>query len=149
MQYVGVVGALVNNNPNATFRYKTDPTSDGAVIYNQTNGGYRNRTVQIQNISKANYITGGITFDPLTESAVAVYANLTEYPDLVLVSSSIDNTNGVALFNVSRSDPNNPIISLFDNRTNLANIKLLYWNYTTLPAQTSSLRTARSLIIPR
>jgi PKD repeat protein len=126
--YRGSLTGFIDTSPNSTYRYKTDPGSI-AGISNWTNGGTRNRTVQVQNISEANYLVGGGNFDPLHEQVRAVYLNFTNYPDLVLESYSIDNVGGIVAYNVSRGGTNK-ITALFDNRTNFLDVEVLYYNYT-------------------
>jgi PKD repeat protein len=94
-------------NPESTFRYKTDPTSS-AIISNQTNYGdgigIRNRTVQIEGIYNADYIIGTAIFNPTYVHVQNVYLNKSTYATgMTLVSSSIDNVNGLIRFNVSRT----------------------------------------------
>jgi PKD repeat protein len=126
--YRGSLTGFIDTSPNSTYRYKTNP--DGIVgISNWTNEGTRNRTVQVQNISEANYLVGGGNFDPLHEQVRATRLNLTNYPDLVLESSSIDNVGGIVTYNVSRGGTNK-ITALFDNRTNFLDVEVLYYNYT-------------------
>ncbi len=127
--YVGSLQASIDTSPNSTFRYKTDPSNE-AIIYNQTNSGTRNQTLQIQNVTEANYIIGAIAFDPTTERVKNIFVNSTNYPDITIVSSSVDYTHGEIAFNVSRGGTNK-FVSLFDNRTNLLDIQFLYYNYTT------------------
>jgi PKD repeat protein len=126
--YVGSLQASIDTSPNSTLRYKTNP-DHLAVIYNQTNGGIRNRTVQIQNITEATYIAGGLFFDPTTEKVKGIFVNSTDYPDIILVSSSVNYANGEVSFNVSRGGTSK-FVSLFDNRTNLLDVEFLYYNYT-------------------
>jgi len=143
VQYNGAIGGMIDTSPYSTFRYKTNP-GDLAVIYNQSFGGTRNRTVQAQNLTDATYLLGGVNFDPLHEKALAVIPNLTNYADLVLVSSSIDNVGGSVSFNVSRGGTNK-ISALYDNRTNLVDVKFLYDRYTT-DTNFSSFFTSGTLI---
>ncbi len=117
----------VNINANATLRYKTNPTDPLQYVYNQT--GPRNRTVQIQNITNATSIYASANYEPLyaVVSGIPVL-NKTVYSDMTLDSYSIDSVNGVISFKVSRAAG---IKALFDNRTDLVDIPMLYYNYTT------------------
>jgi PKD repeat protein len=118
----------ININENATLRYKTNP-EDYAVTYNQT--GARYRTVQIQNLTNATMINGTTNFLVGNMIAQGVGLNNTVYGDMVLNSYSIDNENGIVSFSVSRSGG---IKALFNNRTDLVDIPMLYYNYTTEPS---------------
>jgi PKD repeat protein len=128
-QYVGTIAALGDYNPNSTLRYKTNP-GGLATIYNQTNNGVRNRTVQIQNASRLNNITVSVNYDPLVGYVKGIYANQTDYPDMWVESSSIDNTNGIITVKMSRTNQNNPIVANLDTRINLVDFEMLYYNYT-------------------
>jgi PKD repeat protein len=120
-----------NVNPNATLRYKTNPgIPSPAAIFNQTEGGLRTRTAQIQNITNATYISAAMTYDPLHVRPQSVSLNTTIYGDMTLVSSSIDGNNGIINFNVSRALG---IKALFDNRTDLVDVPMLYYNYSADP----------------
>jgi PKD repeat protein len=116
--------SYMNINPNATLRYKTNPTDPLQYAYN---GTPRNRTVQIQNITNATHILGTINYDRLHIVPVYVVLNTTVYNDMVLVSSSVDATNGIVNFNVLRALG---ISALFDNRTPLIDVGMNYYNYT-------------------
>jgi len=116
----------VNINPNATLRYKTDPSfPSNAIVYNATP---RYRTVQIQNLTNATYVSGKLNFEPGSMFAQTVTLNSTVYADMVLESYSIDNNNGIVNFNVSRAAG---IKALFNNRTDLIDVPMLYWKYST------------------
>jgi YVTN family beta-propeller protein len=115
-----------NINPNTTLRYKSDP-SPGVTIGNQTNGGVRIRTMQIQNVTNATSIFGQMTYDPLHVMVLNVTTNTSTYGDLVLSSSFIDNVQGLISFNVTRTAG---MDSLFDNRTSILNAAMLYYNYS-------------------
>jgi PKD repeat protein len=116
-----------NINVNATLRYKTDPAfPSNAIIYNQT--GARHRTVQIQNLTNATYISGKLNYEPGSMFAQTVVLNNTVYADMTLESFSIDNNNGIVNFNVSRAGG---ISALFNNRTDLIDVPMLYWKYST------------------
>jgi PKD repeat protein len=128
--YRGSLTGGIDPNPYSTLRYKTDPADyASAIIYNQSYGGMRNRTIQIQNVTTARYVIGSVTFDPVHESAIAIRPNTSTYTDLVFESSSIDNVGGTATFNVSRSGVN--MTSLYDNRTSIVDVQLLYHTYST------------------
>ncbi|MDD2246322.1 MAG: PKD domain-containing protein [Proteiniphilum sp.] len=127
-QYFGSSQLMIDTSLNSTYRYKTNPDQI-AIIYNQTNGGVRNRTVQVQNISEALYLIGGGNFDPEHEKVRNVYLNTTDYSDLVLESYSIDNAGGTVAYNVSRGGINH-ITAPFDTRTNFLDVQVLYYNYT-------------------
>jgi PKD repeat protein len=127
--YVGTLQASIDTSPNSTLRYKTNPDMP-AYIYNQTNGGTRNRTLQIQNISEATYITGALSFDPTTERVKNFFVNSTDYSDIILVSSGVNYVNGEVTFNVSRGGTLKFTAPL-DTRVNLLDVQFLYYNYTT------------------
>lgn len=126
-EYRGVLETIFPDiNPNSTFRYKTNIT-DPAPIANQTNGGTRNRTVQIQNITNTSYVVGEITFNPLYVYAKSIQLNLSFFPTgMTLLSSSIDNVNGLIQFNISRPAGFNP----GTNRASILDYTALYYNYT-------------------
>ena len=117
-------------NPSSTLRFKTDPTST-VLIANQTDGGYRNRTIQIQNVINTTYIHGVVTFDSNHLQAQEVNLNTTIWNDMTLVSYAIDNTygddpsTGTVAFNVTRPSGFQPGTT----RSDLIDIKMLYWNY--------------------
>lgn len=137
-QYRGSLTGGIDPNPNSIMCYKTDPANYlDAIVYNQTKGGIRNRTVQIQNVTYAKYVSGAISFDPLHTKAVAVRVNSSTYSDLIIESSSIDNTAGTAAFNVSRGGVLN-ITALGDTRTSFADIQMLYHSYSTDPIGTQT-----------
>lgn len=100
-QYIGELNAAYPDiNPSSTFRFKIDPAPyPVAYVYNETTIG---RTLQIQNITHTDYIVGSITTDPLYTKITYVQPNTTEYNDIVLVSSTINNVYGIIEFNITR-----------------------------------------------
>jgi PKD repeat protein len=124
----------VNINPDATLRYKSDPSS-GVTIGNQTNGGVRIRTMQIQNVTNATSVFGQMTYDPLHIMVLNVTLNSSTYNDLILSSSSIDNVQGLITFNVTRTAG---MQSLFLNRTSILNAGMLYYNYSLTNSDTQA-----------
>ena len=111
-------------NPDSTFRYKTDPTGS-AYIDNVT--AVRNRSVQIQNITNTSYVVGAAYFQPLYGYVKSVQLNLSYYPTgMTLVSSSIDNTNGIVEFNISKPTGFSP----GTDRASIIDYTIAYVNYT-------------------
>jgi len=126
-QYNGILETVYPDiNPNSTFRYKTLP-EELAYIDNVTNGGTRNRTLQIQNITNTSYVLGAITFNPLYVLTKSVQLNTSYYPTgMTLVSSSIDNVNGIIEFNISKPTGFSP----GTDRASILDYTVLYYNYT-------------------
>lgn len=118
-----------NFNPNATLRYKTDPGTPVGPATAIFNGTPRARTVQIQNVSQANRLNFGVNFDPLHLSVISVVPNTTNYADINVDSYSVDNTNGIVNIQVSRT-AGAAMTALFNNRTNLVNVNMNYYNLT-------------------
>jgi PKD repeat protein len=125
-EYIGNTTAIIDINPGSTLHYKTAPW-DTAYVYNATpqmNDG-RNRTLEIENITHADFITGSITTDPLYTVINAVYPNRSSYSDISITSYSIDNVTGEILWNVTRpggfSAPGNTNVSLIDFNQNYVN----------------------------
>lgn len=129
-QYNGNVGVgYVNINPNATLLYKSYP-GYAQPVYNTTP---HNRTVQIQNVTNATSLSFAINFPNIYEHSGTPFINATvaaTYPDLVLSNVGIDNDHGIDTMTISRSGGGG-ISSLFDNRTSLVDIPVVYYNYTT------------------
>ena len=115
----------ININPNATLLYKSWPSVTAAVVYN---GTIRYRTPQIMNITNATSVTFSVTFDPKFEQSLGAVANTTSYADFVISSDIIDNVGGLETLTITR---NAGFSALFDNRTNLCDVKIIYTNYTT------------------
>jgi PKD repeat protein len=126
-EYRGILETIYPDiNPNSTIRYKTNAT-DPAPISNQTNSGIRNRTIQIQNITNTSYVVGEITFNPLYVYAKSVQLNLSYYPTgMTLISSNIDNNNGLIQFNISKPTGFSPGL----DRASILDYTALYYNYT-------------------
>ena len=113
-------------NPDSTFRYKTDPTGS-AYIDNVSNGGTRNRTLQIQNITNTSYVVGEFIFDPTFGYVKSVQLNTSYYASgMTLISSSIDNTNGLIEFNISKPTGFSP----GTDRASILDYTIAYVNYT-------------------
>jgi len=121
-----------DTNPLSTLRFKTDPVNT-ASITNQTGGGVRNRTIQIQNVNAVSYIVGSMTFDQEHLLVKNLYLNKTVWSDTTLVSSDIRNDLGYLEFNVSRAGGFSPDTT----RSSFLDAEMLYWNYTPV-GQTSS-----------
>jgi PKD repeat protein len=115
----------VNINPNATLLYKSWP-GYAQTIYNTTP---HIRTVQITNLTNATAISLSINFPNIYENSGTPYVNTTDYPDLVLSNVTTNNIEGYDSFTISRSG-NGGISALFNNRTNLVDIPVIYLNYT-------------------
>jgi PKD repeat protein len=112
-------------NPLSTFRFKTD-TGGIADVYNQTNGGVRNRTIQLQNVNNATYIVGSMTFDENYLYVKNIYPNTSTWNDVSIVSSTIFNELGYLEFNVTRPGGFAPGTT----RSSFIDAQMLYWNYT-------------------
>jgi len=134
-EYAGILETIYPDiNPDSTFRFKTDPTGQ-AIISNQTDGGTRNRTIQIQNIVFTNYITGTSSFDSDHLMGLEVNLNTSAYTDMTLISSSIDNTigpddlnqYGLVTFNVTRAGG---FATTGAERKSIVDFKILYYNYS-------------------
>jgi len=134
-EYAGILETIYPDiNPDSTMRFKTDPTGQ-AIISNQTDGGTRNRTIQIQNIVFTNYITGTSSFDSDHLMGLEVNLNTSAYTDMTLISSSIDNTigpddlnqYGLVTFNVTRAGG---FATIGTERKSIVDIKMLYYNYS-------------------
>ena len=119
----------VNINPNATLLYKSWPGYAQAV-YNITP---HNRTVQIMNVTNATSISLTINFPNVYEYSGTPFINATGaaiYSDLALSNVVIDNNKGVDSFTVYRTGGGG-FSSLFNNRTSLVDVPVIYYNYTT------------------
>jgi PKD repeat protein len=112
-------------NPMSTFRFKTD-TGGIADVYNQTGGGVRNRTIQLQNVNNATYIVGSMTFEPDYLYVKSMYPNYSTWNDVTIVSSTIFNELGYVEFNVTRPGGFAPGTT----RSSFIDAQMLYWNYT-------------------
>jgi PKD repeat protein len=121
---------FVDINENATLLYKPWPSTAPSAAYN---GTWANRTAQIMNVTNVTSITTSVIYPPMYEFAANPFPNTTglaKYPDLQVTGISIDSTNGLVTFTVSRSGGGG-ISSLFDNRTSLVDIPFMYYNYST------------------
>jgi len=121
---------FVDINENATLLYKPWPGTAPSAAYN---GTWANRTAQIMNVTNVASITTSVIYPPIYEFAANPFPNTTglaKYPDLQVTGISIDSTNGLVTFTVSRSGGGG-ISSLFDNRTSLVDIPFMYYNYST------------------
>jgi PKD repeat protein len=131
--YAEYRGELENPIPDinleSTFRYKTDPTSSSSIA-NQTNYGdgvgIRNRTIQIEGVYNADYVVGTAYFNPDYVHVQNVYLNKSTYATgMTLVSSDIDNVNGLVHFNVSRTPGfNNGTV-----RASIIDYQAVYYSY--------------------
>lgn len=123
-QYDGVLETIYPDiNPTSTFRYKTNPEGI-AYVDNLTQ---RNRTIQIQNITNTSYVLGLAYFQTLFGHAKSVQLNLSYYPTgMTLISSSIDNVNGIVEFNISNPTGFSP----GTNRASIIDYTFVYTNYT-------------------
>jgi len=112
-------------NPNSTLRFKTD-TPNPAVISNMT---ARNRTVQIQYFQNATNISATVAYNPNHVFPSYVYVNKTMYPDINITYVEYDYTVGLVKVNVTR--PEGFYSGAFtDSRASIADIRMVYWNYT-------------------
>ena len=113
-------------NPDSILRYNVDPDQI-TYIDNITNGGTRNRTIQIENIISTQYIAGSIRFNPLYIQGRSLQLNTSDYPTgMTLVSSNIDNLNGAIEFNISKPTGFTPGFT----RASILDYTTLYYNYT-------------------
>jgi PKD repeat protein len=122
-----------DTNPYSTLRFKTDPVNT-ARITNQTDGGVRNRTIQIQNVNAVSHIVGSMTFDQEHLLVKNIHLNKTVWPDTTLVSSFINNEIGYVEFNVTRAGGFSPDTT----RSSFLDTEMLYWNYTPTGVSSSS-----------
>jgi len=112
-------------NPNSTLRFKTDAPNP-AIISNMT---ARNRTVQIQYFQNATNISATVAYNPRHVFPSYVYVNKTMYPDINITYVSYDYTLGQVKVNVTR--PAGFYTGSFtDSRASIADIRMVYWNYT-------------------
>jgi len=127
-QYAGnLYAAYANQNPNATLLYKSWPLMDALPVYNSTP---HYRTIQIMNVTNATSITTGLSYQTAFVYPGTPIVNATNYADLQLTNVSTDYVNGIVYFTVSRSSGLG-MSALFANRTNLVDIPMVYYNYTT------------------
>jgi PKD repeat protein len=125
-EYLGTLETIYPDvNPDSTFRYKTNP---GGIAYIDNITVTRNRTIQIQNITNTSYIVGSAYFQPLYGYAKSVQLNLSYYPNpnMTLISSSIDNVNGIIEFNISKPTGFTP----GTDRASIVDYTFAYINYT-------------------
>lgn len=129
-EYRGLLESVYRDiNVNSTLRYKTNPSSY-ATIANQTDGGTRNRTIQLEGVINASHLVGALVYDPLYTIPVSIALNTTTYSaGMSLVSSEIDSVNSTVKFNVTRTPGfNNGTV-----RAPIIDVKYLYYNYTDQP----------------
>lgn len=131
-QYNGNLYPMYPNiNANATLLYNSYP-NNASTIFNVT--APHVRTVQIQNVTNCTSITASLTFPPAFENVignpVVNSTGVTQFPDLQVTGTSVDNTNGIVTFTVSRSGGGG-INSTFLNCTSLVDTTFNYYNYTT------------------
>jgi PKD repeat protein len=123
-EYRGLLETLYyDENPDSTFRYKTDPTGS-AYVDNMTQ---RNRTLQIQNVTNTSYVIGSMLFQPQYGYVKSIQLNTSTYTTgMSIVCATIDNTNGIIEFNVSRPlGFNNGSV-----RASILDYTIAYTNYT-------------------
>jgi len=127
-EYSGTLETIYPDiNPYSTFRWKTTPPNI-AYIDNVSQGGTRNRTLQIENITNTSYVTGQIRFNPLYVQTQAIRLNTTYFPTgLVLISSSYDNDLGIVEFNITRNAGFNVTAG---DRASILDYQVLYYNFS-------------------
>lgn len=124
-EYKGILETIYPDiNPSSTLRFKTDP-GGYAPIFNQTAGGMRNRTVQIQNIVNTSYITATLIYQPEYLQFKQFFVNSSTYSGISIVSSSNDPVEGTATFNITRAAG----FPIGTSRASVIDAQFLYYSY--------------------
>jgi PKD repeat protein len=116
-------------NPDSTLKFDLPVIS----IANQTNGGVTYRTINIKNVTNATYVVGSTSYDAKHGYVSTVIPNTSYYNNIQVVSYTVDKVNGIVLFNLTRPGG----FSAGTNDISIADIPVLYWNYTDAPNYTS------------
>jgi hypothetical protein len=119
---------ITDTNLESTIGFKTIPPAE-AYVANQTNGGFRTRTLQVRNLTNARYVTGSTSYDSdamFTQNSW-IRTNNSYYPmGLSIVSSSVDPVAGLIYFNVSKDGAG---FNAGTDRASFIDMDMLYVNY--------------------
>lgn len=116
-----------NINENATLLYKSYPSPTAAIVYN---GSPRYRTPQVTDMTNATSIMFSVNYNPAFERALTPVVNHTSYADINFTLITQDTVNGIERVNVFR-DSGLGFTAPNGTRTNLVDLPIDYYNYTT------------------
>ena len=128
-----------NINENATLLYKSYPSDTAAIVYN---GSPRYRTPQVMNMTNATSLQFAVGYNPAFERALTPVVNHTNYADINFTLITQDTVNGIERVNVFRDSGLGFNASPAGTRTNLVDLPIDYYNYTTEPNFTMSWENA-------